>query len=424
MSLEMEGETWPLLVDNPGLSLPFAALCIVDLFGVFPIVALPSPVIDCGWGGIPLALVVFGLQVYTAILLGRCWIIAECIDPRIVSKNRYPYSALVEMSFGAWASVFVTVMLDVAVFGGGVPNLVIASQNLELLGLRLGGSSIDVSYCYTLVGLGMVLCPIMWLGSPKDMKWVTTLSVASVVGVAVSTWTCMLLDHSPTTPAASISNPSLETFAITYGILAFQFDIHPMVLTIQVDMRNKQDLGCAIMIGFIVTGGLFLVTTGIAALQYGQATRLNVLQGLPPSILLFVDVLLVTLQICLSMVVGASAMFQEIEDRIGVPRDFNWRRCATRTGLTLFTVLIGEAVPRVDIVMSLVGGALTGPLMFVFPPLLYARCRQMQGAAPLSRFEAGLLVSVVLLGIAATCSATFYSLRDAVRYAQFSPSCL
>lgn len=33
---------------NEGLSVFFAALCVIDLFGVFPIVALPSALITCG----------------------------------------------------------------------------------------------------------------------------------------------------------------------------------------------------------------------------------------------------------------------------------------------------------------------------------------------------------------------------------------
>lgn len=41
-----------------------------------------------GWLGIPLAIGVFAIQVYTAILLGKCWIIAEEIEPNIVKKNR------------------------------------------------------------------------------------------------------------------------------------------------------------------------------------------------------------------------------------------------------------------------------------------------------------------------------------------------
>lgn len=34
--------------ENKGLSLCFATMCVVDLFGVFPIIALPAALISCG----------------------------------------------------------------------------------------------------------------------------------------------------------------------------------------------------------------------------------------------------------------------------------------------------------------------------------------------------------------------------------------
>lgn len=33
---------------SPGLNVFFATLCVIDLFGVFPIVALPGALISCG----------------------------------------------------------------------------------------------------------------------------------------------------------------------------------------------------------------------------------------------------------------------------------------------------------------------------------------------------------------------------------------
>ncbi|KAL2734372.1 amino acid transporter AVT1B [Vespula squamosa] len=42
-------ESVPLLFKdvNSDLSLFFATLCIVDIFGVFPIIALPSAIVQC-----------------------------------------------------------------------------------------------------------------------------------------------------------------------------------------------------------------------------------------------------------------------------------------------------------------------------------------------------------------------------------------
>lgn len=68
--------------------------------------------------------------------------------------------------------------------------------------------------------------------------------------------------------------------------------------------------------------------------------------------------------------------------------DFSWRRCALRSSLVAVMVLLGEAVPRFDLVMGLIGGSLTGPLMFVLPPLFYARLRRMSWRARLMRAQA------------------------------------
>lgn len=160
-----------LTTDNgKKLTLFFATLCVIDLFGVFPIVTLPKSLISCGYYAMPLILLVFSMQTYTAVVLGRCWTIAEKLDPTIITKNRYAYAAIGEMTFGAPMKTFVTILLDLTVFGAGIPNLLVASQNLQLLGLRISSGSFNFSFCYFLIIIGIFLCPIMWLGSPKNMR--------------------------------------------------------------------------------------------------------------------------------------------------------------------------------------------------------------------------------------------------------------
>nr|CAI5862685.1 unnamed protein product [Callosobruchus analis] len=75
-----------------GLTTAFAVVCILDVFGVYPVITLPKAIIDC------------------------------------------------------------------------------ASQNLQLLGERLTDHAVSISYCYWIIVIGTVLCPVLWLGSPKDMK--------------------------------------------------------------------------------------------------------------------------------------------------------------------------------------------------------------------------------------------------------------
>ncbi|XP_062554511.1 uncharacterized protein LOC134219696 [Armigeres subalbatus] len=394
-ALTMESEK-PLNSDgcgsSPKLSLFFASLCVIDLFGVFPIVALPKSIISCGLYGVPLVLLVVTLQIYTATVLGRCWTIAVKLDPSIVRKNRYPYAAIAEFTYGKRMSMFVTVLLDMTVFGGGIPNLLVASQNLQLLGSKLTGGEFEFSFCYWLMLIGMFLCPIMWLGSPKNMRPLASISVIICSSVAFMTWLSIGKDTFVTNESGMVvprgdfvpfeglelGMPSWIMLLKAYGIIAFQFDIHPMLLTIQVDMEKKYQIGKAVFLGLMATCTLSTITTVFVAYRYGMDTTNNVLQILPKSWSLYITILLVTLQLCLSSAVGNSALFQHVEDVLGASRDFTLKRCVIRSSLVWLAVLIAELVPRFDVVMGTIGGTLTGPLIFILPPLFYQKMTSLE----------------------------------------------
>lgn len=150
-------------------------------------------------------------------------------------------------------------------------------------------------------------------------------------------------------------------------------------------------------------------------------------------------------------------------------------------------VFLGESVPRFDLVMGLVGSTLTGPLMFIFPPLFFLRLCYMKSnnkkygdldnfklmerpanqnggqifqqngdksnsplifknafhntyrtftnsyenidddpldAYDIKLYDILLAVIVVLLGTIATIIATYSSWSDTISSAQFSPPCL
>ncbi|XP_015520927.1 uncharacterized protein mah [Neodiprion pinetum] len=380
----MERERIPLMYrpsEPAGLSLLFATLCMVDIFGVFPIIALPRAIIQCGWLGIPLVIFVLSLQVYTARLLGKSWIIATNLDPQLARKNRYPLAAVTEMTLGPFARNCVTVLLNLTVFGGGIPSLLVASQNLQLFGIKVSGEKFDLSFCYWLLIVGVLLCPIMWLGSPRDMKWLAMCSTLVVTLTATLTWWCIASDNVIEEPEPVPLWPPWERFISGYAILAFQFDVHPTLMTIQVDMRKPKDVNKAVISSFIFTGTLFTVSTGLAAWKYGDRITANVLQLVPGGFATRAAILLAALQLCLSSAVGHTALFQHVEDKLHVRRSFSWKRCVTRSALVFLAVALGESVPRFDIVMALIGGSLTGPLVFILPPLMYSRIKKLQGAA-------------------------------------------
>lgn len=143
-------------------------------------------------------------------------------------------------------------------------------------------------------------------------------------------------------------------------------------------MQKKEKISRAVTYGILTTVTLSAITTMIAICQYGNRTPANVLEILPPSIGLYITILLVTLQLCISNAIGTSALFQHLEDLLSASRDFTLKRCLIRSTLVCFAVVLGELLPRFDIVMGVIGGTLTGPLIFILPPLFHTKLLRME----------------------------------------------
>lgn len=217
---------------------------------------------------------------------------------------------------------------------------------------------------------------LIWLSIFDDSELPMTTNDAFVTSTTTATSTSVK-EYTPFAGMELVPPPAINLLK-AYGIIAFQFDIHPMLLTIQVDMREKRRIGKAVCFGIVTTCILSSITTILAAYRYGIFTSANVLEMLPRSWGFYLITLLVTFQLCLSGAIGNSALFQHIEDYFGAAREFSFKRCVIRSSLVGCAVLIGEILPRFDVVMGLIGGTLTGPLIFILPPMFYTKMLQLE----------------------------------------------
>lgn len=82
------------------------------------------------------------------------------------------------------------------------------------------------------------------------------MSVVTCSIVAALIWMCIFYDRSDTVQripfdGIRLSFPDWRNILQTYGMIAFQFDIHPMLMTIQVDMQDKRKIGNAVTYGIL-----------------------------------------------------------------------------------------------------------------------------------------------------------------------------
>ncbi|XP_054085706.1 uncharacterized protein At3g01760 [Zeugodacus cucurbitae] len=366
--------------EKENLTLLIAVLYVVDLFGVLPLITLPALLVQLGVLGIPLVLSVIVLQIYTSFLLSRCWIMAESFDPSISQKSRYPYAAIADLAYGPCLSLFVRILLDISIFATAIPSLLIAAQNLELVGERITDNRFSFSFCYWVIIIGIFCCPLMWLRSPKHMRGLTIVSLVVLVVIVTLLWFCLFASAPLGKPfeGVSLELPSFLALLNGYSVLAFQFDIHPMLLTLQIDMQQKSQVYWAAFSGITITCTIAIFGSIIAVYKFGTMIADNLLETLPKSVPLYILLILMALQLCFSIIVGSSAMFLQIENYLKINEAFSWKRVALRSTVVGLEVLIAEFVPSFDVLMDIVGGTIVAPLVFILPPLLYRRISQME----------------------------------------------
>lgn len=106
---------------------------------------------------------------------------------------------------------------------------------------------------------------------------IASVSTVTVLTVAILIWTGVMLDDSMPIESfvglslgetkkhshlvgeyrsiqysfhLTLDEPDYITMLKVYGMIAFQFDVHPMLMTIEVDMQDKRKIGNAVCYAF------------------------------------------------------------------------------------------------------------------------------------------------------------------------------
>lgn len=143
-----------------------------------------------------------------------------------------------------------------------------------------------------------------------------------------------------------------------------------------------------------------IIGSVIAAYKFGTMIAENLLETLPSSVPLYILLVLMALQLCFSTTAASAALFLQLENFFKISEskrisnsfrefemktiificslDFSLKRVAVRTLVVALQVIISEFLPSFDALMDIVGGTITGPLVFILPPLLYRRMVQLE----------------------------------------------
>ncbi|XP_065353885.1 uncharacterized protein LOC135948501 [Cloeon dipterum] len=407
-----------------GISLWQAAIFIAAQIAGSGVLALPKAASDAGgWLGLGIMLVLCVNATFSGAHLGLCWAIAEKHYPDLKAHVRNPYSTLGEKAYGKWLSVLISIAMQIELIGTGTVFLLLSAQIIETLLLPY---NLSVNACVWLLVLAALLCPAMWLGSPKDF-W------QFGVGALLTTLTtCIIATVESINDASSGLLPPPDTsvtltpksFFLGFGVIIFSFGGASTFPTIQNDMREREKFPLSVVIAFMAIIAMYLPVTAAGFAVYGHNVQSSILNSISSGPAVTAAQILIALHLLTAFVILTNPATQNIEYLLNIPHKFGWKRCLVRTCVLLLMVFIGESVRDFGKVLALVGGSCTTMLNMVFPPIIFLKFKAtLESESPVPLWRKIYLIAIISIGVVGGIAATYSAILDIVGPGSFRRPC-
>ncbi|XP_064628726.1 uncharacterized protein LOC135488174 [Lineus longissimus] len=360
-----------------GVKLWLAVMLIIGEMAGTGVLSLPRAVVNCGGPlGIVLLLFLGGVAAYTGITLGWCWqILEERFEEYRTHHVQDPYNAIGYRAAGNAGRYIVSVCNGVANFSAGIVLLLLSSEMVHGLLVDLLP---DMSMCLWMVVIAILLIPMSWIGTPKDMWFIAVGATLSTALACVLVLSNILLLIPKTSRIVKRSDVELKPFLSAFGIITFAFCGHMVFPTIQHDMVDGKKFSWAIILGFSGMLTMFVPVALAAYTVLGDAVSDNVLtvvqrldhDGSEAGITTAVQVLL-TCHLVLGFHIILNPLHQELEKLFKVKNEFCFRRVLVRSCLVVLVLFLCETIPKFGPIMSFIGGSFINMIVFLLPPVFY-----------------------------------------------------
>ncbi|XP_078485504.1 uncharacterized protein LOC100187512 [Ciona intestinalis] len=367
----------PVQPPQKGLGVVMGASFIVGTVCGSGILALPKAMVDAGWAGIGLLIICGLISAFTGSILGKCWTILRMRYPEY--EDQYipdPYPTIGFRAAGRVGRFAARFCVVGTLYGGGVVYLLLIAGNISNLIESLG--HVEIHACYWILIITAVLIPFTWLGTPKDF-WQAAIMAAVTTGIGGLLATVALIVMEPTTPPATHSNPTFNSFFNAFGTILFAFGGASVFPTIQVDMKQPDMFPKSVVIGIITVLCIYLPISVAGFVVLGDnMTNANILDDLAKSWMLYTVLILITSHLFMAFLILLNPIFQDLEDFFNIANKFSVRRCTVRVCVVISMLFIALSVPHFGVILSLIGGTTIAATNFIFPPLFYILLSRQQ----------------------------------------------
>ncbi|GFT56596.1 amino acid transporter AVT1E [Nephila pilipes] len=404
-----------------GFSFWFSAFFILGTVAGRGYLALPYAFLITGWTGLLLLIFLFLNSLYSAVCLGKCWSILEERYEEYRKKNRRPYASIAYRSFGKIMQYFVSFSLFVNLFGVSIIYLLLSSEIIVSMGEVIG-----LSYCNWITIFTVILCPLLWFGSPTDLVFVGVLSFTTTIVVCFAL--IVLIISEGTVPVTKyFSQTTLKNYALGFGVMSFSLGGAASYPTFQIDMADRNDFHKSATLAFALVLSLYLPIGILGFCAYGEKITTNILDSIAISAFKRIIEILLVLHMILTVPIIINPCLQEFEELFNIPDAFGWKRVVLRSSIMIFILFICLSIPDFGKVMTLIGGSSITLTTTVFPCLFYYRLTSQKSRSWPKKYvpyyEKFYLIIIIISGVVGGAVGTYAAVRNIVELQYFVPPC-
>jgi len=420
------------VVKKGGLGVLIAAIFLAGEMAGSGVLALPAAMIGTSWPGLFLIFLFTINSGFSGTRLGLCWVMLEERYEEFRGEVRDPYPSIADKAVGRWGRIVSSVSITLTLYGGGCVFIVLIAQFsgslMESAGLVLcDGKMCNLCTWMVLVAVG--LTPLTWMGTPKDFWLIAVGALVTTVTACTLIVVESCIHGITTTDEIEFKPATLDGCFKAFGSIMFAFAGASTFPTIQADMRDRKKFHISACIAMAI---LFLIYFPMAAagyFSYGKDVADNVVLSLSQNgwKRITVEVMLL-LHLISAFPIITNPPAQYFEQLLGIPADFNWKRCAFRTFSVFGLLFVAETVPSFGAILDLVGSSTVTLLTFIFPPYFYMKLADASighkewDERIIPRWERIYCWCLIVLGVAGGCCSTYTACRNIVT-AEFASPC-